>query len=107
MELKSLKADSVTIEDAYKQIKNYMKSIESFFIYNAFCVISDQSHTRAGTITANYDRFMEWKNKIKIVMTGGTRIQMSGKRNIPEIKRIERGLPGNLRIMTANLKLLS
>ena len=61
MELKSPKADSVTIEDAYKQIKNYMKSIESFFIYNAFCVISDQSHTRAGTITANYDRFMEWK----------------------------------------------
>lgn len=61
MELKSPKADSVTIEDAYKQIKNYMKSIESFFIYNAFCVISDQSQTRAGTITANYDRFMEWK----------------------------------------------
>lgn len=61
MELKSPKVDSVTIEDAYKQIKNYMKSIESFFIYNAFCVISDQSHTRAGTITANYDRFMEWK----------------------------------------------
>lgn len=61
MELKSPKSDSVTIEDAYKQIKNYMKSIESFFIYNAFCVISDQSHTRAGTITANYDRFMEWK----------------------------------------------
>lgn len=61
MEFKSPKADLVTIEDAYKQIKNYMKSIESFFIYNAFCVISDQSHTRAGTITANYDRFMEWK----------------------------------------------
>ncbi len=61
MEFKSPKADLVTIEDAYKQMKNYMKSIESFFIYNAFCVISDQSHTRAGTITANYDRFMEWK----------------------------------------------
>lgn len=61
VELKSPKADSVTIEDAYKQIKNYMKSIESFFIYNTFCVISDQSQTRAGTITANFDRFMEWK----------------------------------------------
>jgi hypothetical protein len=31
------------------------------FIYNAFCVISDQSQTKAGTITANQDRFMEWK----------------------------------------------
>ena len=61
MELKSPKADSVSIEDAYLQIRNYMKSIESMFIYNAFCVISDQSSTKAGTITANFDRFMEWK----------------------------------------------
>ena len=61
VELKSPRADSVTIEDAYLQIRNYMKSIESMFIYNAFCVISDQSQTRAGTITASLDRFMEWK----------------------------------------------
>ena len=61
MELKSPKADQVSIEDAYQQIQNYKKSIESFFIYNAFCVISDQSQTRAGTITASFDRFMEWK----------------------------------------------
>lgn len=61
MELKSPKEDTVTIEDAYLQIRNYMKSIESFFIYNAFCVISDQSQTKAGTITADIDRYMEWK----------------------------------------------
>ena len=61
MELKSPKADTVTINDAYLQIRNYMKVIESLFIYNAFCVISDQSQTRAGTITASLDRFMEWK----------------------------------------------
>lgn len=61
MELKSPKADSVSIDDAYQQIQNYKKSIESFFIYNAFCVISDQSQTKAGTITATIDRFMEWK----------------------------------------------
>ncbi|MCB7250504.1 type I restriction endonuclease subunit R [[Ruminococcus] torques] len=61
MELKSPKANSATVEDAYLQIRNYMKSIESFFIYNAFCVISDQSLTKAGTITASFDRFMEWK----------------------------------------------
>lgn len=61
MELKSPKEDSVTIDDAYLQIRNYMKSIESFFIYNAFCIISDQSQTKAGTITADIDRYMEWK----------------------------------------------
>lgn len=61
MELKSPKADEVTIQNAYNQIQNYKKSIESVFIYNAFCVISDQTETRAGTITSNYERFMEWK----------------------------------------------
>ncbi len=61
MELKSPKADTVTIDDAYQQIQNYKKSIETFFIYNAFCIISDQSQTKAGTITASIDRFMEWK----------------------------------------------
>ena len=60
-ELKSPKADTVSIHDAYLQIKNYQKSIESLFIYNAFSVISDQSNTKAGTITASEDRFMEWK----------------------------------------------
>lgn len=62
MELKSPKEESVTVEDAYKQIQNYKKSIEGLFIYNAFCVISDQSQTMAGTITASLDRFMEWKS---------------------------------------------
>lgn len=61
MELKSPKADEVTIQNAYNQIQNYKKSIESTFIYNAFCIISDQTETRAGTITANFERFMEWK----------------------------------------------
>lgn len=61
MELKSPKADHVSIDDAYQQLQNYKKSIEGFFIYNAFCIISDQSQTRAGTITASFDRFMEWK----------------------------------------------
>lgn len=61
IELKSPKNDEVTIKDAYLQIQNYMKSIESAFIYNAFCVISDQSQTRAGSITASLERFMEWK----------------------------------------------
>ena len=61
MELKSPKEENVTIDNAYQQIKNYTKVIESFFIYNAFCVISDQAQTKAGTITASIDRFMEWK----------------------------------------------
>ena len=61
VELKSAISEDATIDDAYKQIKNYQQSIPSLFSYNAFNVISDMSETRAGTITAKQDRYMEWK----------------------------------------------
>ena len=62
MELKSAVEEDATIDDAYLQIRNYQQSIPSLFTYNAFNVISDMSETRAGTITANFDRYMEWKS---------------------------------------------
>lgn len=40
-----------------------MQEIPSMFIYNAICVMSDQSISKAGTITSGEDRFMEWKTK--------------------------------------------
>ncbi len=61
VELKSATSEDATIDDAYKQIKNYQQSIPSLFSYNAFNVISDMSETRAGTITAKQERYMEWK----------------------------------------------
>lgn len=61
VELKSAISEDATVDDAYKQIKNYQQSIPSLFSYNAFNVISDMSETRAGTITAKQDRYMEWK----------------------------------------------
>ena len=61
VELKSAISEDATIDDAYKQIKNYQQSIPSLFSYNAFNVISDMSETRAGTITAKLERYMEWK----------------------------------------------
>ncbi len=38
-----------------------MQVIPTLFNYNAFCVMSDMSISKAGTITASEDRFMEWK----------------------------------------------
>lgn len=61
VELKSAVSEDATIDDAYKQIKNYQQSIPSLFSYNTFNVISDMSETRAGTITAKEARYMEWK----------------------------------------------
>lgn len=63
MELKSPAKDEVGAENAYNQIRNYMKDIPSIFYYNAICVISDLSTNKAGTITSGFDRFMEWKMK--------------------------------------------
>ena len=61
VELKSAVAEDATIDDAYLQIRNYQQSLPSLFTYNAFNVISDMSETRAGTITASFERYMEWK----------------------------------------------
>lgn len=63
VELKSAVSEDATIDDAYKQIKNYQQSVPSLFSYNAFNVISDMIETRAGTITAKEARYMEWKTE--------------------------------------------
>lgn len=63
MELKSPSKDEVGAENAYNQIRNYIHDIPSLFVYNAFCVISDLTTNKAGTITSGFDRFMEWKTK--------------------------------------------
>ena len=60
-ELKSPSREETDASAAYVQLRNYMQEIPSLFTYNAFMVTSDQSHTRAGTITADERRFMEWK----------------------------------------------
>ena len=39
-----------------------MKHIPSMFVPNVFCVMSDMSETRVGTITATEDRFVAWKS---------------------------------------------
>lgn len=62
-ELKSPSREETDASEAYLQLRNYMHEIPSLFIYNAFLVMSDLATSRAGTITAGEDRFMEWKTK--------------------------------------------
>ena len=63
MELKSPSREETDASEAYLQIRNYMHEIPSMFIYNAFCVMSDMLLSKAGTITSDEERFMEWKSK--------------------------------------------
>ena len=62
IELKSPSNENVEEDDAYLQIKQYQQKCPSLFVYNAFSVISDQLTSKAGTITAKENRFMEWKS---------------------------------------------
>jgi len=61
VELKSCMREETDFSDGYRQIKNYMHEIPSLFQYNAFCIISDLVDSKAGTITAGFDRFVDWK----------------------------------------------
>lgn len=61
-ELKSPSREEVDASDAYLQLRNYMKHIPSMFVPNVFCVMSDMTETRVGTITADEDRYTAWKS---------------------------------------------
>ena len=63
MELKSPSREETDVSAAYRQLKNYMKEIPTMFTYNVFCVMSDMAESKAGTITSNEDRYMQWKSK--------------------------------------------
>jgi type I restriction enzyme R subunit len=61
IELKSASDENVDITDAYNQLQTYKMTIPSLFTYNSFLVVSDGVNARAGTLTADEDRFMAWR----------------------------------------------
>jgi type I restriction enzyme R subunit len=60
-ELKSSSDENVGINNAYNQLQNYKSTIPSLFTYNSVLVISDGVNARAGSLTADEDRFMLWR----------------------------------------------
>ena len=62
IELKSASDENVGIEEAYNQLQTYKKDIPSLFNYNALCILSDGINAKAGTITSNIERFMNWRS---------------------------------------------
>jgi len=63
IELKSPSREETNASEGYLQLRNYLQDIPSLFTYNAFLVMSDLTTSKAGTITASENRFMEWKTK--------------------------------------------
>lgn len=62
MELKNAADDNADINSAYRQIQTYKAIIPSLFTYNAVCVISDGLECRAGSLSAEINRYMAWKS---------------------------------------------
>lgn len=61
IELKNATDENATVEGAYKQIQTYQNQIPTLFTYNAFNIISDGLEAKAGTISADFSRYMAWK----------------------------------------------
>jgi len=61
IELKNATDEAADIGAAYRQLQTYKKLIPSLFRYNAFMMVSDGWFAKAGTLSSDYTRFMEWK----------------------------------------------
>lgn len=62
IELKNAADEKADLQAAFRQLQTYHQQIPSLFKYTAFEVISDGWFAKAGTITSDYSRFMEWKS---------------------------------------------
>ena len=61
LELKNLADEDATIWTAYDQFQTYADQLPALFRYNEILVLSDGIEARAGTITSEKERFMQWK----------------------------------------------
>lgn len=63
LELKNAADEKATLSSAYQQLQTYKAVIPSLMAYNALLVISDGLEAKAGSLTADFSRFMVWKSE--------------------------------------------
>jgi type I restriction enzyme R subunit len=61
IELKNAADANADIYSAYNQLQTYKREIPSLFTYNTLLVISDGLSARAGSLSADFNRFSTWK----------------------------------------------
>ena len=64
IELKNAADAKASMHAAYNQLQTYKREIPSLFTYNALLVISDGLSARAGSLSADYTRFSQWKRQL-------------------------------------------
>jgi type I restriction enzyme R subunit len=90
-ELKNPTDENADVQAAFHQLQTYHQAIPSLFIYTAFEIISDGWFAKAGTISSDYSRFMEWKSE------DGNRI-VDAKVE-PELEPLIRGMLSKQRLL--------
>lgn len=63
IELKNPEDENASIYSAYKQLQTYKQDIPNLFSYNGILIISDGFDAKAGSLSADWSRFIEWKDK--------------------------------------------
>lgn len=84
MELKNPVDEDADIWKAYDQIQTYKAQVPDVFEYNEILVISDGSEARFGSLSANAERFMQWRT------IDGVELDPLGQFN--ELETLVRGL---------------
>jgi len=64
IELKNAADAKANLPAAFNQLQTYKREIPSLFTYNALLLISDGISARAGSLSASYSRFSQWKRKL-------------------------------------------
>lgn len=84
IELKNAVNEDADIWKAYDQIQTYKDQIPDIFEYNEILVVSDGSEARFGSLSANAERFMQWRT------IDGVELDPLGQFN--ELETLVRGL---------------
>lgn len=84
IELKNSVNENADIWKAYDQIQTYKAQIPDVFEYNEILVVSDGSEARYGSLSANAERFMQWRT------IDGVELDPLGQFN--ELETLVRGL---------------
>lgn len=83
IELKNAADEKATVRSAFEQIQTYKAIIPRLFNYNAVCVISDGMECKAGSLSADFSRFMTWKT------VDGKR---EASRFVPQLETLMKGM---------------
>ena len=62
IELKNATDENANMHSAFRQIQTYKSTIPTLFTYTAICIISDGLECKAGSVSADMNRYMTWKS---------------------------------------------